>query len=198
MPNATNPNSMRTKLKGLTLIEIVVAMGVFTILMLAVSDIFASAFRAQRETTRLQQNLEAAQAAMNLMAKELRTSSIVFPDGETENHPLDVQFIDYSQGKCIRYKVDAGVLKKWAAPQMDADPDAKRSNCRGRAIESSVYAVGELARDITTSWYKIQTSTNSAPRRVGRVTVWLKIGTAGYNRTIQSSVSLRDFNYIGI
>lgn len=184
---------------GFTLIEVIVSLSAFTIIMLGIVAIFGSAFVSYRETRSLQHNLESAQFAMNTMAKELRTSSIV---SVPTTNPLNVHFIDYSQnggrGACITYWVDTTTseFKKWVHPMSSDNPNTNRTNCAGLTFGSGDY-VGVLVQDVTDSQISAIPSDDS-PRTVGRVTVRLRIGTTVNNQTIQSSVSLRDFNFIDI
>lgn len=181
------------KSAGFTLIEVIVSLSAFTIIMLAVVAIFGSAFVSYRETRSLQHNLESAQFAMNTMAKELRTSSVLSSSGAGSN--IDIRFYDYSQNKCIRYLVMTNRLNKYSAVVAGSDPNARRGNCTVSAFGGVSAQV--LVEDVVESSASSVPSDDS-PRTVGRVTVRLRIGTTVNNQTIQSSVSLRDFNFIDI
>lgn len=178
---------------GFTLIEVIVSLSAFTIIMLGVVAIFGSAFVSYRETRNLQHNLESAQFTMNTMAKELRTSSVLSSSGAGSN--IDIRFFDYSQDKCIRYSVGSNKLYKQSVAVAGSDPNARRGNCTAAAVGGVSAQV--LVEDVVESSTSSVLSDHS-PRKVGKVTMRLRIGNDSRNQTIQSSVSLRDFNFIDI
>lgn len=91
---------------GFSLIEVVVAMGVFSLLMAIVSVVFSGGFAAYRNTASSQKYLENAQYIMNDLVKQLRTSSVISPAGDpgTNTSPVSITFFDYSQSRCIMYR----------------------------------------------------------------------------------------------
>ncbi len=189
----------RKKILGFTLIEVVVAMAAFSVIVMGTMQIMAQSTKSYRGQKLIQTNLESAQFALNLMAKELRTSSIISPGASS------IVFFDYSQSRCIQYQVSAGVLSKRASPIGDAlftnaDPDSNRSNCSTYGFPSIGYT--PLLSDISNHRFQIDPSTslNDTPPNphVGRVTISVTIGTGGAVATAQTTVSLRDYNYIGI
>lgn len=185
---------------GFTLIEVIISIATFSIIMLSVMYIFGTAFSGYRETRNLQHNLESAQFAMNTMAKELRTSSVV--RGFVTN-PIDIQFIDYSQnggkGACIAYWVDPNTnqFKKWSRSMTNTNPNTNRVICATLSNWNNADYMGILVEDVAESAVRT-TASDDSPRTVGKVTVRLRIGTPANNQTLQSSVSLRDFNFIDI
>src|SRR3989304_59518 len=88
--------------KGFTLIEAVVALFVFLIIMLSLSSTFTQSFSGYRNTRMVQKDVENAQFALNLMAKELRTSTVVSSAGSSNT----VKFYDHSQNICFEYKIE--------------------------------------------------------------------------------------------
>lgn len=188
----------RRTLKGYTFVELVVAIAMFSIIMLAVMQVFATTFLGYKETKKLQRNLETAQFAINTMAKELRTSSVL----SGSSSPLNIRFIDYSQnggrGTCILYQVNSGQLEKWARDMGNSDPNVNRTDCRDSVSFGAGDHRGILVKSIQASRASVVPSRDSGPKRVGKVTISLKVGPEGYNETLQTTVSLRDFNYVGI
>jgi prepilin-type N-terminal cleavage/methylation domain-containing protein len=187
--------------KGFTLIELVIAIGVFVIVMSGVLQIFGTGFMAYGEARRLQTNLEEAQFSMNTIAKELRTSSVIPTLTENSGGYFSVTFIDYSQNKCIRYVANSGgngKLMKYSRAVIGTTPEDKRDDC-----ETGVTAyVGDLiSRGITSAKLDVIPSlpgVAGAAGRVGRLTVSLTFSESSKPAIIQTSVSLRDFNYVGI
>ncbi len=190
----------RKKCKGYTLVEIVAALGAFTLIMLTVTQIFGRSLVSYRETKKTQTNLETAQSALNLMAKELRTSSIV--DASAGATISSIKFFDYSQNRCIEYvfhETDAQITRR-EVDYVDPDPadnlvDEQWNYCSGHTFVSApeVLLVGlsEQSLNVVTS-----VMPNPDPR-VGRVSVVVTVGQGSNATTLQTTVSLRDFNYTG-
>lgn len=185
---------LRTRQSGFSLIEVVMAMGAFTLIMMGTIQILAQGSKNYRSTKLIQTNLETAQFALNAMAKELRTSSVVGASmGATSS---SVTFFDYSQNRCIQYRADesAGTLTKRSHAFGSTDPNANRTSCAAYTFtETSV----PVLTDLSNQAFNVDMSTQTPPH-VGRVSVALTIGTSGASAMVQTTVSLRDFNYIGI
>jgi Tfp pilus assembly protein PilW len=71
------------KSKGLSLLEVMVSMGVFSLMMVSVAGIFSSSIASYRFNKVIERDLENAQFVMNDIAKQLRTSTVVDPAGAT-------------------------------------------------------------------------------------------------------------------
>ncbi|PJA87728.1 MAG: hypothetical protein CO140_02745, partial [Candidatus Moranbacteria bacterium CG_4_9_14_3_um_filter_40_7] len=61
--------------KGFTLIEMMIAIFIFSLMMIAVTEIFSSSFGGYGNARNIQKDLEDAQFVMGQIAKTLRTSS---------------------------------------------------------------------------------------------------------------------------
>ncbi|MBI2439217.1 MAG: type II secretion system protein [Candidatus Moranbacteria bacterium] len=175
--------------KGFTLVEVTVALAVFTILMSAVAGIFSSAFSGYRFARGTQKDLEAAQFAINTLAKELRTSTIV---ASSASH---VKFFDYSRGKCVRYEfVGSGLYTR----QMTS-PDV--TTCAATGIPSASTMV--VTTGTVSGSFSVVMSTQS-PKGIGKVTVSMDIcdhdcgNPTAHHARIQSTSSLRDYEYVGL
>lgn len=168
---------------GFTLIETLVSMFIFVLVVASVSQIFTRAFSGYRYEKSTQESLESAQFAMNTMAKELRTSSIVAFVSTT-----DIKFIDYSQGKCFEYQITAGTLT-----MAYRDGVTKVADCGGSYGDSTIVASGIVGGRFSV--------VSSNATQVGRVTISLQVGGAtasAQKSNIQTSVSLRDYNVSGV
>ena len=195
------------KISGFTLIEVVLAVGIFLIVMLGIMQIFTTSFKAYKESRKLQGTLEAGQFATNAMAKELRTSSLI--DHTSDGTSFSVTFIDYSQNRCIQYVASgvSGKITKYARNVIGADPNAKRQYCQDNGV-----TLGDLVGDLFTSGDLFTTGLTQANINyveskpigggstplVGKVTISLTFGLTSKPATLQTTVSLRDFNYVGI
>lgn len=176
--------------RGFSLMEVVVAMGIFSLLMSIVTVVFSGGFAAYRNTSSAQRYLENAQFIMNDLAKQLRTSSVINPLGNpaVNTNPMSIQFFDHSQSKCIMYR-------QHVAPDY---------------IEKTIGSAGTVALCETAPgfgvWNRVTTGDvrmNLAIRdsvlgsRAGMVTMSFWVSGGGGNSVspilLQSSVSLRDY-----
>jgi prepilin-type N-terminal cleavage/methylation domain-containing protein len=182
--------------KGFSLVEVVTALGIFSMIMLGVVLIMGTCTKSYRSQRLIQSNLEAAQFALNTMAKELRTSSVVASSvGGTVS---TITFFDYSQNRCIQYRADEGssTLSKRSRIFSNANPNTNRTDCNNYTWPSETYA--SLVSGLSDQNLSVIQSSATPPLRVGRVTVSLTLGTTTGKAAIQTTVSLRDFNYVGI
>lgn len=189
---------MRSK-KGFTLVEVLVAMFIFTIAMVAISEIFVSFIKSYRTARVMQKDLQDAQQASNYISKTLRTSTVMSGDDKGKI----IVIYDYSQGKCIEYSfAEDGLFMKIASP----DPDeAEKEPVGDKACEKSIFLSSESAKLIDgevieegkfvrsiSSAYEGEEISNDA--RVGIVTVLISLKTGhGAPLNIQTSASLRDY-----
>ncbi len=173
---------------GFTMIELLVAMFTFTIVMLAISQIFSQAFAGYRNTKAVQRDVENAQYSLNTMAKELRTSSIVSPSSGTLVNSQSVKFYDHSQGICFQYRINSSMLQVARAAAADVP------TCAGMGLGTfSTISTGVISGNF------IITPSSPSPMTVGKVTASLEISEgATHTARIQSTASLRDYGYIGL
>lgn len=200
-----NMKRIQKKLKGMSLLEVMVSMGIFSLMIVTIAGIFGASISSSRTNRVIERNLEQAQFVMNEMAKELRTSTVVDP-GTTATFAAPVtqdsiRFYDYSQSKCIRYRKDTVngyfVIKRAVPSAATADPTA----CASATMDvEQIMTIGDVVPN-----FRVATSSdgggNSALARVGRVTMVFVVKekpTAPQSVTIQTSVSLRDYSKSGI
>ncbi len=182
--------------RGFTLLEVVVALFLFTLMMMAVAMILASGFKNYREGRLLAQNAEDAQVALNSIAKVLRTSTVKSSDNSNAS---SIEVYDYSQSKCVRYSFSSttGRLNVEYGDALDGsgnpDPDGSCQNYSAPVDLLAGY-VTDLSFDIRQS-----RDGDPDPRRVGRVvmSVTVRAGpTAVAGRrslTVQTAASLHDY-----
>lgn len=203
-------NVVRTKgaMRGFTLIEMIVAVGIFAIMMSVVAGAFSSGAFAFRSSKELQRNVESAQYAMNTMAKHLRTSSIVFPDGEDDD-ATELRFYEYSSNRCFEYEIDSNALRvQWAGisdlPVSDPDDiDELLSVCDSGAGIGWTDWSDMTSGEVDGSFHVVPSDDGlvTGDKRIGRVTMRLKVRNEGATTddlatTIQTTVSLRDYGYV--
>lgn len=173
--------------RGFGLIEVMVSLFIFTLMMIAVAEIFTDAFTGHRATRMVGRDIENIQYALNSISKELRTSSVVSASGSQSY----VQFYDHSQSQCFRYRISGGALQVASATSTGV------SNCNGMNLTSfTTLSTGTVSGsfDVTPS-----EDYGGPPTRVGRVTISFQIAEdATHFARIQTTVSLRDFGSIGL
>lgn len=173
--------SQRNNCRGFSLIEVLVSLFVFTLVMVAASQIFTQSFNGYRYAKSLQRDIENAQYLSGILSKELRTATIVDPNDLTDN-AQSIQFYEHSQGLCIQYRISGGTL------QVARENSSGPSTCNGASLSSfTVVSSGTISGgfDVIPS--------SASPRTVGRVTLALRISEGAHSEVIQSTVSLRDF-----
>jgi Tfp pilus assembly protein PilW len=180
---------------GFSFIEVLVATFIFVLIIVAVSMTFASLFGGYKGAKSIQKDLENAQYAMNLMAKSLRTSSIISPDS-VNNNATDVTIYNYSKlsGKCERFKFDSVNKKIKYGYSNNAAVDSDKTLCTSSTISNS--SLTDMASDsINNAVFSITPSDgDSNPKIVGKVTISIEVKSGSDKARIQSTVSLRDYS----
>lgn len=180
---------MKYKIKnGYSFIEVIVAIAVFSVVVLTAVGVFSSSAGNYRRTRDSQRNLEAAQQAMNLMAKTIKTGVIGGSSGAEDN----INLYDSSQGKCIKYAFNSTskILEYYQKT------GASISDCSGYSASS------EMAGGIANLQFK--KTLPVAGSVIGKTTIAMKIcltpaDCSGQDIVqIQTTVSARDYEEIGI
>ncbi len=193
----TNHKLQAASCKGFTLIEVMVSLAVFLIIMLAMSQTFTQSFAGYRNVKAVQRDVENAQFALNLMAKELRTSTVTIPSSGSLVNVKTVRFYDYSQNTCFEYQIDDVAnqltVKKKLVGTPSGDPSA---DCDNGGVWSTSTPMAKAG--ILTGRFIVTPSTQT-PKSAGKITISLQI-SEGPNHTarIQTTSSLRDYGYIGL
>lgn len=180
-------NRTTQKLRGFTLTELLAGLFIFSIIMMATAQIFAKAYSGYRLTRLVQRDLESTQYVLNALAKSLRTSSVVSAAGNQQS----VQFFDYSQDKCIQYRISGGEL------QVASNASTGVADCTGMTLAS----FAPVTTGTVTGSFRITKSATvgGPPSQVGKVTIALSIGeNAAHTAHMQTTISLRDFGNIGL
>lgn len=175
--------SRKEKRKAFSLIEVMVSLFIFTIVMVATSQIFVQTFASYRYTRNLQRDIENAQFLMAILSKELRTGTIVAPNGAT-SRASSVQFFDHSQQLCLSYRFSGGGL------EVASTSVGSANTCNSTNFVTSNYKM--VSTGTVTGSFDI-TPSSSSPRTVGKVTTALLIKNGTHQASIQSTVSLRDY-----
>lgn len=182
-----NP-SLQKNVLGFTLLEVLISLFIFSLVIMATTQIFSSAYSGYRMTRLVQHDIENAQFAMNALAKTVRNSSVVSAAGSQQ----EVQFFDHAQEKCFRYRIQGAVL------QMASNNSTGVGHCANLVLGGfTAVTTGTVSGsfEVTPS-----TVAGGPATRVGKVTISLVIGevTSVHSARLQTSVSLRDFGNIGL
>lgn len=194
-----NGKIILTSRRAFTLVEVLVAMGIFVIVMAGSAGVFASAFKSYKGAKNVNENVKNAQYAMNLMAKIFRTSSVNSPAGINQPGTTVIVY-DYSQGVgvnpglCIRFRFSAGVLDK-------ATANTTYNGCTGGTsfTNTTTMTTGVVGgRFQSTDSVGDGGTGTGASTIVGRVTVTMDITSgAGSSEAssarLQTTSSLRDY-----
>lgn len=164
------------KLASFSLIEVIIAMAIFSLIMVATVAAFASIISTQKKTKESQRNLESARASMELMSKTMRFSNLLQGGGNS------VTMYNTSQGKCISYRFSGGILEMDEYTRVDQDDDCSGGYSNWSAIISNT----------TGSFNVTATDPTATPPKIGKATMLLKMGSD----ILQTSVSFRDYENI--
>ena len=178
-------------LRGFTLMEMTVSLFIFTLMMASVAQVFATAFSGYRNTRAIQRDIENAQYAVNVMGKELRTSSVVSPATGSLVERTSITFFDHSQSKCFQYQIFSNTLRVTSVAIAQTSPP---TDC----LTATYPAFDTISTGVVTGKFQVTPSSSSSPRVVGKVTISLDISEgSNHHARIQTTVSLRDFGVIG-
>lgn len=103
------------KSEGFTLIELIVAMAVFSTVITIVSSIFVRTVGSQRKNINQQEVLENARYVLEIMGRAIRQSSI-----QTANGTSDSLDITHPVKNLITYQLDNGQIKETSGGITDA------------------------------------------------------------------------------
>jgi Tfp pilus assembly protein PilV len=188
------------KLKGLSLLEVMVSMGIFSMMMVAIAGIFGSSIQSSRANRNIEHDLENAQFVMNDIAKQLRTSTIVSWTAAS------VRFYDYSQGRCIEYRDTITIIGHAIQKSSFVIPDRSLCDTSGSTdtlLNNSGYiqvTTGYVAPTFSVVTSSLDTVT-PANSRVGKVTMMFEVkekSASTRSARIQTTVSLRDYVESGV
>ena len=182
---------------GFTLIEVVVAIGIFVIIASASSAAFTAMFGAYKGARNLNENLKNSQHAMNLINKTLRTSTVISPSADGESSTVTVY--DFSQGECFKYDFTGTSLyeSRGAVVMSSGNYTCPSLGSMTKMTSGVVEGRFNVIRSVGS-----EDSSGPVSEKVGRITTAMKISNGGgsYKKTVnlQSTVSLRDYDVSNI
>ncbi|MDP1620561.1 MAG: prepilin-type N-terminal cleavage/methylation domain-containing protein [Candidatus Moranbacteria bacterium] len=187
----------KNKYKGFSLMEMVVAIFVFSLVMTTATAVFIKVASARKKVKTIQKDVEDARFAMEQMAKTLRTSTIMYVKPLAGvSHSQDIQVYDNSQGRCVEYRISNQKIQSRTGASSDSNDDGKVDSCSfvnvpfGDMVGANV---GDLKFDVVKS--------DGSANKIGKVTISAQICYGGSTTCagssdmvrIQTTVSLRDY-----
>lgn len=183
----------RENKQGFTLLELLISVFIFSLVMIAVVSLFVRFVTFQKRSRGIQQNMEDTRYAMELMAKTLRTSSVVscnnFTRAICNARESSIEIYDYSQNKCIRFYSQNNRIRMGSTA-------TDRANCNSGATMASTDLVDNFVRNLDFR----ATKTDTASSQVGKVTISVKVcsttsctGAENDQANLETTVSLRDY-----
>jgi prepilin-type N-terminal cleavage/methylation domain-containing protein len=173
--------NFRKNKKGFTLLEVLVAVGLFSLISVAVVGIFANVMKTSNEIRTTQKKVELAGTTIESMAKIIRMSDNV---GYNEDAPLvgdwNIYIRNTSQKKCINYNFNSNRKELSVRDFIPGDP--------GECAVPGNYSVSSLTvllSDVDVFCDSILSTDTIA----GKTTISVKIG----NRSLQTTVSFLDY-----
>lgn len=178
------------KLKGLTFVELIIAITVFSIIIVATISAFATGVLGRKNTQEIQQNAEETRAAMELMAKNIRMSSLV----RVRDDGLKISMFNMSQDKCVSYLFHSGNLLASEFPPNHDDAEVVRGeDCLMFFKYNDKFKI--FVEDVGGKFYATETISlplDDADPVIGKATIQMKKGS----NNLQTTVSFRDYEDI--
>lgn len=177
----------KTKVGGFSLIEIIVAMAMFALIIGGVTLFGINSINSQKKSRAMQETLENAQYAMDLMSRKIRTSS------DISGNSSQLFFIDNvdSSSFCYRFNNDKIEVAK--------DTSGGGSSCSHFSSGDFVDLAGANYTRVDGSFSVVETDLVSHRRGYVRIAIEINYAEgATVNESdfinIQSTVSLRDYD----
>jgi prepilin-type N-terminal cleavage/methylation domain-containing protein len=188
--------SMARNSRGFSLLEVIITTLIFSIVMVGVASYFVNITVANKNTKRIQQNMEDVRFAMNRIAKVLRTSVVITPNLNASQQQT-IRVYDYSQAGCVQYTFDvnSNALRESFVVNPGTNPDEKVW-CAGASFGSSASLVNVTDGTLIGHFNVIPSKDTSGNEEAGRVTMNATIGRHTTSSTIQTTVSLRNYEEI--
>jgi prepilin-type N-terminal cleavage/methylation domain-containing protein len=178
--------------QGFSMMEIMVAVFIFSVVMVAVLAVLVNMMQVQKRAKASQRNLEDARFTMETLAKNLRGSKLVNGYASIVS-PIEVTALetyDYSQGKCIKYVFFSGdgTLKSTPGTYNTTNGTCTFNAANSTKMISNKNTVQNM------HFYVTKANADSVPR----VTISMTVcslqggGTCSDQVSIQTTVSLRN------
>lgn len=162
--------------KGFTFLEVIVAIGIFSLVSVVVVAVFANIMKTNNEIRSIQQKIELAGTTMESMAKIIRMSDNI--DSSDSNN---IFMRNTSQLRCIRYNVASPNIRVEEFP-IPVGQGPEYCGVIGNYNDGNLV---DLLDDVSASF----AFTPSTDSEAGKVTILMNVG----RRNLQTTVSFLDY-----
>lgn len=179
--------------RGFSLLEVLIATFIFSIIMIAVTSYFVSVTSANQNSKRLQQNLEDVRFVMNRIAKVFRTSVLI------SSTTTEVRVFDYSQKRCLRYRFEGNSIVEYSSVSLPTGQLDEKGWCAGMLSFSSNTLMSVSTGVSLSGRFVAVPSDDGATggsKLAGRVTMNATVTRQNNASTIQTTVSLRNYKEV--
>lgn len=164
-------------MSGFSLMELLIAMFIFSLIILSAVAVFAGVVGARKKSRDMQQNLEQARTAMEMMARNMRMSTEL----KTYASSKGVYMYNNSQSTCIAYLFSGSALRTASYSKPCSTVPSSLSDL--------------ISSDVSDGQFKVvETDSASVPGKIGKATIVLTIGSGSSQKHLQTSVSFRDYD----
>jgi len=171
---------IKNKYAGFSLIEMLISVFIFTIVITVVTFAFSKAFFSSQKTRVVQRNMENGRIAMETMAKNIRMSRKLTATSST------IKMYNNSQAKCIAYVFSGSKLQSVI---YDAGGSTSDPTCADPNMSNAIDLVSANANGS----FEVTETKTTDPKKIGKATILVNIGTGADTQHIQTTVSFRDF-----
>lgn len=183
------------KSQGFSLLEVLLSVFIFSVIMLGVTSYFVSIVATNQNSKRLQQNLEDIRFAMNRIAKVLRTSVVVIPT--SMSNVTTIRVFDYSQSKCLQYAFEGDSISEYSKDLPVGQSDEKSWCASATGFTQSVLMDVASGANMSGQFVAVPSDDGSGGSEfAGRVTMNAKVTRQGNSSTVQTTVSLRNYEEV--
>jgi Tfp pilus assembly protein PilV len=180
--------------KGFSIIELLVAMFISTLIAITVVTTFVSAYRAQKNARNTQKDVEDSKISLEYLAKIIRMSSNIKP--AAGGTVTSIYMYNKSIDNCIRFEYNGGSKKieeRRCQPQDTANPCSTGDNttfgsdCPGGVTPAATEVSGQMG---SAQFYIPNYGAVINP--IQRITIRMQM-MKDTNARLQTTVSLRDY-----
>jgi prepilin-type N-terminal cleavage/methylation domain-containing protein len=176
--------------RGFTLIEMIVTIGISSLIIIAVVGVFASFVKNRRGVRLMQQSMENTRSALELMGKSLRMSCNISLSGTNK-----IYFADQTLSSCISYEFDTNkIVRKEYTEDATGTIDLCNSNyCKFANPYIPGTNVDLTDTNISGISFSVMNN-NVTNKEIPRITISIQSSTS--DKIVQTTVSARDYYYL--
>lgn len=168
---------MRFTKKGYTVIELIVALSIFSIVIVGVTQVAVSALRVHRESAEMQNIEDNARAIFESMVREIRTGHDYKIAGNGKRFCFSAAGTSATEPFFARYHLDNGTVYRRSASIEDSscsaviDTDTLQLNSNDAVVDDLSFKINSGNHEMVTVLMKIRGNTVSSRSVVLQTTV---------------------------